>query len=158
VHDEMHGHESLWRNDTLASDQIRWRVGMIGYLFSKSTCWPSRLTFDYQTLTKPDIFSCVYEERSLIDVFDEAHWEEFIFNGLNFLQKRFFCLGDVRTRGGLGSFVNRPFRGPTVFTQNRTVGIQAESMLATHPKTCGFAVNCLKLYWWTKGASSEQVW
>ncbi len=68
MHDEMHGHESLWRNDTLASDQIRWRVGMIGYLFSKSTCWPSRLTFDYQPLTKPDIFSCVYEERSLIDV------------------------------------------------------------------------------------------
>ncbi len=35
----------------------------------KSTCWPSRLKFDYQPLTKPDICSCMYEERSLIDVF-----------------------------------------------------------------------------------------
>jgi hypothetical protein len=29
----MHGHESLLGNDTLASDQIRWRVGMIEVIY-----------------------------------------------------------------------------------------------------------------------------
>jgi len=98
VHDEMHGHESLWRNDTLASDQIRWRVGMIGYLFSKSTCWPSRLTFDYQPLTKPDIFSCVYEERSLIDVLSLLRGS---FGGIYLFKRRivFFFTKEVLLSG-----------------------------------------------------------